>query len=65
MSVKLHAEVFTYVVHCFLLQLIRSAVSFLMSLIVAAAQKLPSWAGSRAMWPLFAVRGFVGEADAL
>ena len=43
-------------------QLIRSGISYGISLFVAAAQKLPSWAGSRALWPLLAVRGFVGEA---
>ena len=49
--------------HCVHAQLIRSGLSFALSAAAAAAQKLPNLMGTRALWPLLGVRGFVGAAS--
>ena len=44
-------------------QMIRSLASLLLSLVVAQAQGLDRWFGSRKMWPFLAARGFTGAAS--
>ena len=44
-------------------QLIRSGISYALCAAAAAVQKLPSLMGTRALWPLLGVRGFVGAAS--
>ena len=44
-------------------QLIRSGISFTLCAAAAKAQGLPSLMGTRALWPLLCVRGFVGAAS--
>ena len=48
---------------CNLLQMIRSAASLMLTMSVVRAKKWISYLGTRRLWPVLAMRGFVGAAS--
>lgn len=47
----------------FLLQMIRSAASLMLTMSVVKAKNWTSYLGTRHLWPVLAMRGFVGAAS--